>query len=267
VTILTPSVSIVGVDGVDIRTLDAWLDHAGPEKGLAQWRDGYSAKEQAKVWLATGGPAVPAEWWDAIGPFAGDADAVIAWPEHETRLDRFARARQHDLLAELRRDGEVVAVVGVEAKACEPFDGLVGDRGPVAPPSKQRPRCNLLARALFGRPVFDEEDGTVLDEGLAGHGYQLWTAAVGSILEAQARGLSEAVLVIHQFRPADPAVGYGEDDTRDWPSSLAENQAAVERFVRALESAGGRTFKTPFVSAGTRLTVRKVETMIAPGEQ
>jgi hypothetical protein len=264
---VTPSVSIVGVDGADIRALDAWLNHAGPEKGLAQWRDGYSAKEQAKAWLATGGPAAPEEWWCAIRPLVGDADSVIARPEHETRFDRFARARQHDLLVEFRRDGKAVAVVGVEAKACEPFDGLVRDRGSTPLPSKKRARCNLLAGALFGQPVFDEEDGVVLDEGLAGHGYQLWTAAVGSIVEAQARGLSEAVLLIHQFRPPDLMAGYDDDDTRDWPSSLAQNQAAVDRFVDALQITGGRTFETPFVRAGTRLAVRKVETTIALGER
>jgi hypothetical protein len=144
---------------------------------------------------------------------------------------------------------------------------MVGDRGFAAPPSKQRARCNLLARALFGRPVFDEEDGTLLDEELAGHGYQLCTAAVGSIIEAQSRGFSDAVLVIHQFRPTDRGAGYSDDDTRDWPRALEDNQAAFERFCVAVEDAGGRSFETPFVQAGTRLTALKVETRVLAGRR
>jgi hypothetical protein len=259
-----PAVSIVGGGGESIGTLEEWLEYAGPERGLAQWRDGYSAKEQAKAWLSSGSPAAPEEWWDAVSELVGDADTLIAQPEHETRFDRFARARQHDLLAEVRRCDETVAVVGVEAKACEPFDGQVADRGIAAPPSKQRPRCNLMAQALFGRPVFNEDDGTVLDKELAGHGYQLWTAAVGSIVEAQSRGLSQAILVLHQLQPADVAGGYADDDARDWPRALQENQAAVERFRGALEDAGGHTFETRFVAAGTRLTVVKVTTTMKP---
>src|SRR5262245_60293951 len=50
---------LFGPDRHEIRDLDAWLDHAPPENGAAQWRDGYSAKEQAKAWLRAGDPSVP----------------------------------------------------------------------------------------------------------------------------------------------------------------------------------------------------------------
>jgi hypothetical protein len=42
----------------------------------------------------------------------------------------------------------MTTAIGIEAKACEGFDGTVGDRAGAAAPSKKRARCNLLARAL-----------------------------------------------------------------------------------------------------------------------
>lgn len=84
------------------------------------------------------------------GLIDGDVDELYGRPEHTTRLDNYSRARQHDLFGCGRRDGATVLVVGVEAKACEGFDGNVADRATGAAPSKKRVRCNLLSRALFG---------------------------------------------------------------------------------------------------------------------
>src|SRR5438477_9193074 len=115
---MLPRVRLFGVDKVEIDALRAWLDHAPPEKGEAQWKDGYSAKEQAKAWLRPGTPAVPEEWWAAVSGIAGSAEEIYARPEHRTALDRYRRKRQHDLFACLRRDGAMRVAVGVEAKAC-----------------------------------------------------------------------------------------------------------------------------------------------------
>jgi hypothetical protein len=177
---MQPAVRLFGTDRAEIEDLDGWLQHAPPEKGEAQWRDGYSAKEQAKAWLRGGSPAMPEELWAALSDlFEGEADEIYARPEHKTKLDNYGRARQHDLLACVRRDGAMILVAGIEAKACEDFAGSVGDRATAAAPSNKRARCNLLSRALFGREVFNEESGDVIDAALSRHGYQLWTATVG----------------------------------------------------------------------------------------
>jgi hypothetical protein len=257
---MPPAVRLFGPDRAEIRDLDSWFEHAPPEKGHAQWRDGYSAKEQAKAWLRQGYPAVPEELWRALEPLiAGDADELYGRPEHTTRLDLFSRARQHDLFACARRAGETVLVIGVEAKACETFDGIVADRASAGPPSKKRARCNLLSRALFGHEVIDEDDGTILDERLGRHGYQLWTAAVGTILEAQARGQDRAVLVVHQFVPSDAAAARLAGDARDWSSALASNAAAFDEFVEELRDVGATSHETEFVRSGTTLDVVKIE--------
>jgi hypothetical protein len=254
---------LFGPDRVEIVDLDSWFEHAPPEKGAIQWRDGYSAKEQAKAWLRSGVPAVPEELWSAIADLtAGGVDEVYGRPEHRTKLDAYARARHHDLFACARRGGETVLVVGIEAKACEDFAGTVADRSASDAPSNKRARCNLLAAALFGREVFGEETGEVLDERLARHGYQLWTAAVGTIIEAQQRGVDDAVLLVQQFTPSDLAAAALLGDTRDWSSALASNAAAFDDFAAELEASGAVSHETQFVKAGTTLRPLNVHSAI-----
>lgn len=259
---MAPSVRLFGRNREEIVDLDSWLSHAPPEKGLAQWKDGYSAKEQAKAWLRSGKPGIPEELWSALAGLAGDVDEVYARPEHTTRLDSYPRARQHDLFACARRDGATGLVIGVEAKACEDFDGTVADHTVATPPSKKRARCNLLSRALFGRPVVDEETGDVLEARLSGHGYQLWTAAVGMIIEAQQRGVDEAVLAVHQFRPRELSPAHQAADNRDWGSALAANADAFGAFAAELEADGPYSHETEFVGPGTKLHLIKVESLI-----
>lgn len=106
----------LGADGEEILDLDSWFAHAPPEKGAAQWRDGYSAKEQAKAWLRTGAPAVPDELWEALAEIPlGEVQEVFGRPEHRTRLDDYGRERQHDLFACARHQGSTRFVVGVGA--------------------------------------------------------------------------------------------------------------------------------------------------------
>lgn len=261
---IVPPVRLFGTDKEEIFDPAGWLQHAPPEKGKAQWKDGYSAKEQAKAWLRPGSPAVPEEVWSVLGEFVdGEAEAIHGRPEHQTKLDNYGRRRQHDMLACVRRAGQMVLVGGIEAKACEDFGGLVKDRAAAAPPSNKRARCNLMARALFGRDVFDEQTGEVLDKGLASHGYQLWTATVGTIIEAQARGLDEAVVNVHQFKPADAGAAGHASDRRDWQRALDTNSKAFESFKADLQGAGAKSHKTDFVAAGTVVHLCKVESIIA----
>ena len=254
---MTCRVRLFGTYGEEILDLDSWFAHAPPEKGAVQWRDGYSAKEQAKAWLRTGAPAVPDELWEALAEIPlGEVEEVFGRPEHRTRLDDYGRERQHDLFACARHQGSTRFVVGVEAKACEHFDGIVADRAAAGPPSNKRARCNLLSCALFGRPVFDEASGEILDDSLASHGYQLWTAAVGTIIEAQRREVDDAVLIVQQFVPR-AVDGVRNDDRRDWATALLSNAATLDAFSAAVRDAGATSRDTAFVEAGTRLHVVK----------
>jgi hypothetical protein len=99
-----------------------------------------------------------------IRGFVGDSEELYGRPEHTTRLDSHPPARRHNLFACPRRDGVTSLVIGVEAKACEGFDGKVVDHARANELGSGRARCNLLEHALFNRAVFDEQTGEVLDE-------------------------------------------------------------------------------------------------------
>ena len=263
---MPPAAKLFAPDREEIASLESWVSHAPPEQGAADWKDGHSAKEQAKAWLRPGAPAVPEELWSALsGLVDGEVDEVFARPEHPTRLDDDALARQHDMFACARRGRDTVLVVGVEAKACEDFDGVVADRGASGPPSQERARCNLLSQALFGRDVFDEATGQILDQRLGRHGYELWSAAVGTVIEAQERGVETVALVVQQFVPRDLATDAADTDAEDrhrWESAIASNAQAFDAFAADLQAAGATSFETDHVRAGTRLHVVRVESPI-----
>jgi hypothetical protein len=261
---MPPDVRLFGTDDVEIEDLESWFLHAPPEKGEAQWKDGYSAKEQARAWLPAGSPAMPDELWSPISNLVGDGvDEFFGRPEHRTRLDNYSRARQHDLFGCARQAGATVLVVGIEAKACEGFDGLVCDRATASPPSNKRARCNLLARALFGKEVLDERSGQISDADLGQYGYQLWTATVGTIIEAQKRGVTNALVVVHQFAPGDLEASKNAGDKRDWANALRTNAVAFETFSGELQATGSKSHSTEFVQAGTTIHVANVNSTIA----
>jgi hypothetical protein len=258
-----PPARLFAPDQVEIVDLDSWFTHAPPEGLKDQWKDGYSAKEQANAWLRPGAPAVPDELWSAIAKLVRhEVDEVYGRPEHRTKLDDHPKSRQHDMFACARNNGTTVLVAGIEAKACENFDGIVKDRAESDAPSKRRARCNLLAQALFGREVFDEETGDILDERLGLHGYQLWTAAVGTIIEAQQRGVDDAAVVVQQFVPRDLTAGFPTGDRRKWSSTLAAHTAAFDVFAAAIKESGSASHATEFVKAGTRLHLVTIESVI-----
>jgi hypothetical protein len=253
---VTPAVRVIGTDGEEIQDLDGWLEHAPPEKGMDQWVDGFSAKEQAKSWLRHGDPALPAELLYAVAVAGfGQVDRWTAYPERYTEFDDYSRgsagARHHDMLVLLGHPDKPMAVLGIEAKACEDFDGIVAKKVTTPPPSNAPVRCNLLSQALFGRPVCDDDERVVIDEQLGQHGYQLWTASIGTVIEAQEREVAHALALIHQFAPgADPCPA---DDDRAWATKLPANAAKVAAFRSGLGPMPASTFETEYVKAGTRL--------------
>ena len=82
---LAPEVIVVGRDEQPILCLDDWFRYAPPAGGCDQWVDGYSAKEQAKAWMRSGSPGVPAEILEALRNVGvEDLESVTAYPEYET---------------------------------------------------------------------------------------------------------------------------------------------------------------------------------------
>jgi hypothetical protein len=110
--------------------------------------------------------------------------------------------------------------------------------------------------------VFNEHTGDLLDPSLGNHGYQLWTAAVGTLIEAQQRNINDAVVVVQQFAPADVLAAPHAGDHRDWSSALKANADAFHAFAAEVQATGAESHKTDFVAPGTTLHVIKVESSI-----
>jgi len=108
----------------------------------------------------------------------------------------------------------------------------------------------------------DEDTGDIVDQRLADHGYQLWTATVGTIIEAQKRGVDQAIVVVHRFRPRDLTAPHPVGDKRQWQPALTATALAYEAFAADLAAAGSRSHETPFVEAGTGIQLIKVESFI-----
>jgi hypothetical protein len=225
-----------GPKGHHIHGLGHWFYAAPPREGLKHWKDGRSAKELARAWTRGGEPAVPGEVQSAFGthPELAAFVCATALPEHQTSLPGpVGEGRNHDMLA-LGMAGGRRVVVGIEAKADEPFGLLIGEYvdekaaanavkleaavSSSVPRLSQVPkRMDALCRYVFGRPF---------DDTIRPLRYQLLHAVAGTLREAEARAADVAVFVVHEF--------CGPTCT---PENSRRNSADLEDFVRALGAA------------------------------
>ena len=120
--------------------------------------------------------------------------------------------------------------------------------------------CRTVHARLLGWTWFAK----VLDADLASHGYQLWTATVGTLIEAAKHGAEVAILVVHQFALETSGERSGSD-RRDWAKALSDNDYALASFVATLTTTGEATsYATEFVPEGIALRVRKALRQLAP---
>jgi hypothetical protein len=193
---------IRGPDGA-IRTLDDWFRLAPPAGRARQWRDGRSAKELARRWVAGRIPDEVAVLL-ATSPAFGDFEPQEGLAETKTRLDRLAgNTRNHDLLV-VGSSGGVPALLDVEGKADEPFGPTIAQRAWAAQSeltrngrSRAMERVESLCSMVFG--VGPGEVGELR--------YQLLHAVAAAVLAARQPGASRVAWVAHEFcSPAASAV-------------------------------------------------------------
>lgn len=194
--------------GTVIRSTEDWFGFGPPKGGEFQWRDGYSAKELANAWTDGAGAVFPSEVAALLETHTRTSGFIPTHgePEVVTRLDGFrGEGRNHDLVVEGRAPAGEGTLLAVEGKALETFGQVLTDEVTASLPtaSKKPQRLNMLAQALLGVGVVDVITRKV-DPGLGSLRYQLFTAAVGAVIEAEQRGCARAVLVIHEFRPSSP---------------------------------------------------------------
>jgi len=233
---------------VPLRSLADWKEHASPKSGV-QWKEGRSAVETARAWLAVKSPSLPPEVEEllASNPDFGTVETWEAEPEALVPFDGFSGPANLDLLLRAR-DGRGEFVVAVEGKADEPFGATMGETFAAAlerklssPTSKGVARIQQLAQALLHPRT---------GRGLPRVGdlrYQLLTASAAALAEAERRGVGRAVVVVHEFRTELTS-----------EKNLARNHRDLDRFLKrvsrgeATESGTGR-LHGPFMVPGAPL--------------
>ena len=194
-----------------ITNVDIWLKVAPPQKGLAQWKDGFSAKELAKFVIDH--PKDLSKMIEEVlektvgkvpGSFTGE-------PEAETKLPSRGKGRNHDLLLYSEK-----LVIGIEAKVNEPYGNNRSILQESNTTSKgKNARIDWLLRTILGegRGLQDTKVGKLK--------YQLFTATAGTLLEAAKRDLEECIFLVLVFHPKDGAVNQA-------------NKKSFEDFVRVV---------------------------------
>jgi hypothetical protein len=184
--------------GAPIHTLAEWFQLAPPAGRTRQWREGRSALELARRWVAGRVPDEVSALL-ATAPAFRDFEPLEGLAEARTPLDRLAgNTRNHDLLV-VGRAGGLPALLDVEGKADERFGPTISQRVAAAhkartlnPRSRALERVETLCLLVFG--VGPNQVGELR--------YQLLHAVAASVLAARRCGATRVAWVAHEFRSA-----------------------------------------------------------------
>ena len=180
-----------------LSSLGEWFDHAPPKGKKKHWKDGRSAKENARLWLKAA-PYLPSKIHEILRSCT-DVGTLHTWyaePESEVAFDSFRGPANIDLLLNCK-DEIGSFVVAVEAKADEPFSDTIEktkcdaeSRLEKKPESQGVQRLENLT-TKFGLSLEREE---ILDLR-----YQLFTLTAAALAEAERIAAQRAIVIIHEF--------------------------------------------------------------------
>lgn len=148
---------------------------------VKHWRTGYSARTLAYCWEAADG--LPPE---VAKLFPGQAELLLALPEHKTPLPGGQRETQCDVFALINSDGETYAAA-IEGKVDEPFGPTLDEWLVNASPGKMK-RLSAM-RALLSLP--ENLPGAIR--------YQLLHRTAAALIEAARFKTDHAAMVVHSF--------------------------------------------------------------------
>ncbi len=182
-----------------IDSLEKWRRYAGPKRPN-QWKDERSAKEVARAWLGAGNK-MPEEVVSILSghPNFGPVLTWVAEPEAKLKFDDFSGETRNSDIAVYVRDTFGLYLLAVEAKADEPFGESVAqtfskafERRKKDPNSNGAIRAEQLVLALLGLQMKDSARFGNLR-------YQLLTACAGALCEAERKGCSRSIMLVHEF--------------------------------------------------------------------
>lgn len=240
--------------GTEIRSLHEWETLAGPKKSC-QWKNGRSAKEVAKAWLEDKGESIPSEVLSVLSGHEafGPIKVWKAEPEAKLRFDSFSGEPRNSDLVVYAEDSYGPFLIAVEAKADESFSETVAEtladaleRYLINNRSKGIARIIQLAQTIFG-----PQEGAYPQLGKIR--YQLLTACAGALCEAERRGYSRTVMLVHEFIT---------DNTSD--DKHRQNASDLNMFLKRLSQGRVSIIRTgeicgPFIVPGKPLLNAKVD--------
>lgn len=180
-----------------LTTIDEWRRFAPPKRDI-HWKDGRSAKENARAWIEAA-PTLQPEIAQVLDncPDIGLLRRWSAEPEARVAIDRFRGEPPNIDLLLVADDDSGPLVVAIEAKADETFGNPLADQYAQAHAAlESNPRSKAVARieALLARFALDLQDRDVQQLR-----YQLLTANAAVLAEAKRRSSARAVLIVHEF--------------------------------------------------------------------
>jgi hypothetical protein len=223
--------------------------------------DGRSAKEVARAWLEAGPGRLPSEVADALDrhPAFGPLETWEAEPEVKLRFDEFAgEPRNTDLLVRAR-DLHGPYLIGVEAKADEPFAETLAEtlcnaleRKLENNASNGLRRVEQLAQAILG----PRSEGTA---NLRDIRYQLLTACAGVLREAERKHYARALMLVHEFITRKTSDANHDRNAQDLDRFITRLSAGVVPAVRPGEIHGPFAVPAkPLLSGDVALFIGKV---------
>lgn len=244
----------ISKNGHLLTSIDEWRQFASPKLDN-HWKDGRSAKENARVWIAAT-PHLQPDVARALEncPDIGPLRCWSAEPEARIPIDRFRGEQPNIDLLLVAEDDRGPMVVAIEAKADEPFGDMLADRRRRAEAIlASNPRSKALARVdeLIDRFGLDFQQSHVPQLR-----YQLLTATAAALEEAKRRSSKQAMLIVHEF--VTPLTDQGKRERNS--SDLNHFLSAAFGYGRQLTPGG---VAGPFrIESALSLYVGKVRTVV-----
>ena len=204
-------------EGMAIDSLEAWKK-LGKTKKDDQWKEGRSARLMAELAIERK-PEFAKRVSDLLAECGIAEQDFVCEPEAAAGLGKGmcqGGPRKHDLLM---RGND--CVIGIEAKVSELFDEEIGKRLE----SEEGKECKR-AKSLIERLIPEKNQDEV-----SGIGYQLFTAARGTMCAALKHGMDKCVMLVITFK------GNVEKE-KNYDANCAKNAKDFDDFLKATGADG-----------------------------
>lgn len=203
--------------GKAIDSLKAW-EELGNLKKDNQWKEGHSARLMAELAIERK-PEFAKRVSDLLAECGIAEQDFVCEPEAAAGLGEGMYSggpRNHDLLM-LGKD----CVIGIEAKVSEYFDEEIG-KHLKSPKGNESTRAERLIKCLTPKKSQDE---------VSGIGYQLFTAARGTMCAALKHGMDKCIMLVITFK------GNVEKE-KNYDANCEKNTKDFDDFLKATGADG-----------------------------